>query len=127
MAIRRSDMNWLVKLNLYIEKVLAPVVMNVAQIELYHASSFPNNQLFIDDDIYADSSLISSASDDNIMLGIFKNQNKFYLLLLIKSLNTISQTRISVKGSFSFVELAPRVIGFDCKYVNSVYKTEDRY
>ncbi len=101
------------KLNLYIEKVLAPVVMNVAQIEIYHASSFPNNQLFIDDEINADSSLISSVSDEKIMLGIFKNQKKFYLFVVNKSLNTISQTRISMKGSFSFVELAPRVIGFD--------------
>jgi hypothetical protein len=101
------------KLNLYVSKVLEPVIMNVPHVALYHASSYPNNQLFLEDSLKANSQIVASISSEKILVGVFKNQKKTFLFVVNKSLDTVSNVQIGIKDVVRSVYYAPRIIDFD--------------
>lgn len=100
------------RLNLYVRRILEPVVMRVPNVMTYHVSSYPQNQLYISDEIGEDSTRVLFADDEHVMVGVFANPSNRYLLVVNKSLSTISSVRIHLKGQVSRIFFSPRVVGF---------------
>lgn len=109
------------RINLYIKKIIAPVVMNVPNIAVYHATNYPNQQQWMLDTLTQDSKVIASIGNSKIMVGVFKNQKSTYLFVVNKDLDPISNIDIVLKGKISKIWFAPSVIGFDEKSL-LVYK-----
>ena len=95
------------KLNLYIQKVIAPIVMRIPNVAVYHSSNYPYNQQFLIDTINADSKVVASISDEKVMLGVFRSQKETYLFIVNKSLDSVMQVQIGVKGIMPYVSIAP--------------------
>lgn len=105
--------NIIKRLNSYVASVLGPVVMRSSHLGAYHASNYPNRQHEVDDVIYEDSEVIASIANSKLMVGVFRNDKKIYLLAVNKSLQTIENAEFTVRGTVSTVYFAPRVVGFD--------------
>ncbi len=66
---------------------------------------YPQNQLYISDEIGEDSTRVLFADDEHVMVGVFANPSNRYLLVVNKSLSTISSVKIHLKGQVSRVFL----------------------
>jgi hypothetical protein len=100
------------RLNLFVRKVLAPVVMNVPNVAVYHASKFPNEQQNIDAEIAAPSRVVGSIGHRSLLIGVFADTTQSYLFVVNKSQDPLTNVPVSVKGNVSEVSFAPRVVGF---------------
>ncbi len=112
------------RINLYVKKVVAPVVMNVQNIAVYHVTNFPNQQQWMSDTLNQNSKVIASIGNDQVMAGVFKNLKHTYLFIVNKDLTSISNIEIVLKGKIEKVWLAPSVVDFD--EITSLSYTEKR-
>lgn len=107
----KNEKYWIVRrLNMFVSKILGPVVMRVPNVEVLHVSDFPGSQQYITP---ASSSTVETMNDKRLLVGVFKSLTEFYLLVVNKDTETIFDCEIALRGRFSSVAFAPRVIGFD--------------
>jgi|GEM_PF-2530177 len=91
-------------INYYLSYVAGPIIMANSCIGTYHVSRKPTNENIPSANILSRrNKYVSSIDNENVLVGIFKNSNssKYYLMLINKSENDISNVQISVPGSKS--------------------------
>ena len=101
------------RINLYINKIIAPVVMNVPNIAVYHVTNYPNQQQWMFDTLTQDSKVIASIGNSKILVGVFRNQKNTYLFVVNKDLDPIPNFDIVLKGIIRQVWCAPSIVGFN--------------
>jgi hypothetical protein len=100
------------RLNLFISRILGPVVMRLPSVEVYNTSIFPPNQTGLDEFKSLMPSAIHSVTDPRILIGVFKDTKDFYLLVVNKDLVPHREIGVTLRSTARFVFLSPSVIGF---------------
>jgi hypothetical protein len=109
----RTDRFWIIrKLNLFVTKIVAPVIMGSTSAGVYHASRYPGNQVYLSDSTIGRVEGLASVGDARILVGAFHQTKAVYYLVVNKSLNPLSDVRISLKGKRTKVHLSPRYTSF---------------
>jgi len=97
------------RLNLWVSRVLGPLVMQLRHLAVIHASRFPDNQQYVEDTINSGSPLVVSLGNDKLMAGVFENSSSYYVLVVNKSLEPITSADLTLKIVVPKVAFAPRV------------------
>jgi len=100
------------RLNLFVARVVGPVVMRSTHVEVWHASDFPDHQLHIDSSIRESSGLIRDA-EGHLLIGLFRGSENTYLLVVNKDINPVNGSSILLAGKMSDVQISPSVVDFD--------------
>ncbi|MGB5875104.1 MAG: hypothetical protein WBH56_15400, partial [Bacteroidota bacterium] len=99
------------ELNLYVSRLLGPLVMEQPHRRIHHASSFPDQQ-----NVYAfkpsDSRLIKEIDDGRLLVGEFGDDQVAYLLVVNKSLEDMESFEITLRGKETSVWVGPPLEGF---------------
>jgi hypothetical protein len=91
-------------INYYLSLIAGPIVMENRCVGTYHVSNGPTNENIPDNYILTGrNKYVRSISNKNILIGVFKDQQsrKYYLMLINKSSNDLSDIKISVPGNKS--------------------------
>jgi hypothetical protein len=99
------------RLNAYVSKVVAPVIMNKPFVSVHHASAFPGQQ-DVDPFREADSQVLAGISDAHLCVGIFGGGKEYFLLVVNKSLEEVSDARLMLKATRAIMSMAPSVRTF---------------
>jgi hypothetical protein len=96
------------ELNLYVTRVLGPVVMGQPHRAIHHASRFPEQQ-----GVYpfrpSDSHLLEEIGDSTLLVGEFGDDQITYLLIVNKSLEPIESFEITLTGGEVSVWAGPHL------------------
>ena len=101
------------RLNLYVSRIIGPVVVQLQHVGVYHASNYPNNQQYLEDSGVTNSEVLASIGDRKMMVGVFMDGSDTYLFVVNKDQAPVWEGEIVLRGNISKVFFAPRVIGFD--------------
>ena len=91
-------------INNYITKIAGPIIMANSYVGAYHVSASPTNENIPASHILnGQNPYVKSISDKNILVGIYKkgNSDGYYLMLINKSPNNITDLQITVPGNKS--------------------------
>jgi hypothetical protein len=99
------------ELNLYMMRVLGPVVMEQPHRGIHHASRFPGQQ-GVDPFTASDSHLLEEIGDSRLLVGEFGDDQITYLLIVNKSLDPIESFEITLRGRDACVWAAPHLEEF---------------
>ncbi|HEY8928025.1 MAG TPA: hypothetical protein VIM55_02455 [Mucilaginibacter sp.] len=95
-------------INYFITNFAGPIIMKNDCVGTYHVSNSPTNENIPDKYILQrNNRYVSSIGNPNILVGIFKSPNggKYYLMLVNKSSNPVSNVAVAVPGSKTIQEL----------------------
>ena len=101
------------RLNMYVRDVIGPVAMATRPTAIYHVSTFPSDQQFVQAGIDASSAVLRSVSDHRILVSVLEGSTARYLLVVNKDLVAIPDVEVVLAGEIPVVYFAPRVVGFD--------------
>ncbi|MDR4497104.1 MAG: hypothetical protein MRK02_04145 [Candidatus Scalindua sp.] len=103
------------RINHYIRDIVGPVVMNSVHLGAFHKSKKPTGEAIPDDQKITESTpLVADVSDDNILIGLFRDATNYYVLVVNKSLYlTASTVVLTLKGGWrNKIQLAPSVVSY---------------
>jgi hypothetical protein len=99
------------RLNDYVSRVVAPVVMKYQSVGIHHASAFPG-QLWVDSMKRDDSPVLDSLPDSRLLVGVFGGGGEYYLFVVNKGLTPLDSARVVLKGGGWKCTASPSVVGF---------------
>ncbi len=99
------------KLNLFVRRVVAPVVMNARHIWTGHASAIPDQQVFVPT-LEMNPSTVIAYLEDPLLAGVFQSGDVSYVLVVNKELQAVHEKKIVLRGNVTSVELSPRAVDF---------------
>jgi hypothetical protein len=103
------------RLNLYVGRLLGPMIMKSRHVGVYHASRFPMEQLFVQDTLRAAPDVPVMTGNRKLLFGLFRDGSTTYLLVVNKDLAKSETATVSLKGTFTSIGIAPRIKGFTAK------------
>jgi len=102
------------RINHYIHNIVGPVVMNSVHLGAFHKSNDPTLEVIPQDQkINSNTPLISDINNENILFGLFRDAENYYVLIVNKSLSEINRVVPTLKGDYrAKIELAPSVTSY---------------